>query len=128
IDAPILGPARPANSRLEHGRAHSPTAGPPRCCANMADMQRLPAGTWPSPLTAPSLVGGSTAITGLVADGDDVWWSESRPDEGGRTAIVRWHGGAATETTPPGANVRTRVHEYGGGAWWVAGRTLYYCE
>ena len=22
-------------------------------------------------------------------------------------------------STPPGTNVRTRVHEYGGGAWWV---------
>ena len=91
-------------------------------------MQRLPAGTWPSPLTAASLVGGATAISGLAPDGDAVWWAESRPEQGGRTAIVRWRAGRAIEVTPPEANVRTRVHEYGGGAWWPSDGTLYYCE
>ena len=91
-------------------------------------MQQLPAGTWPSPLTAASLVGGATAITGVIPDGDAVWWAEQRPDEGGRTAIVRCHAGTAVEVTPPTANVRTRVHEYGGGAWFASGSTLYYSE
>lgn len=91
-------------------------------------MQELPAGTWPSPLTAASLVGGATAISGVMPDGDAVWWAEQRPEEGGRTAIVRWHGGTAVEVTPPDANVRTRVHEYGGGAWFAADGTLYYSD
>lgn len=61
-----------------------------------------------------------------MPDGDAVWWAEQRPDEGGRTAIVRWHAGTAVEVTPPDANVRTRVHEYGGGAWFAAeGRLVY---
>src|SRR6202012_3178835 len=53
----------------------------------------------------------------LAADGA-VWWAEGRPDEGGRTALMRRpEGGKPEEVTPAGANVRTRVHEYGGGAW-----------
>ena len=47
-----------------------------------------PYGSWSSPITAASLVKGAVAVNELVTDGDDVWWSESRPDEGGRVAIV----------------------------------------
>ena len=42
--------------------------------------------------------------------------------------LVRWRAGATTEVTPPGANVRTSVHEYGGGAWWVDRGVAYYVE
>ncbi len=91
-------------------------------------MQQLPAGTWPSPLTADSLVGGATAISGVMPDGDAVWWAEQRPAEGGRTAIVRWLAGMTREITPATANARTRVHEYGGGAWFAADATLFYSE
>lgn len=92
------------------------------------EMQQLPAGTWPSPVTAASLVSGATAIDMVVADGELVWWSESRPEEGGRTALMCWSDGAAVEFTPPGANVRTRVHEYGGGAWWASGGVAYFVD
>ncbi len=88
----------------------------------------LPYGSWPSPITAESLVEGVSAISELVTDGADIWWSESRPDEGGRVAVMRWRDGEITEVSPPGANVRTRVHEYGGGAWWVHRGDLYYVE
>ncbi len=91
-------------------------------------MQPLPAGTWPSPITAATLVGGAVGIGEVVTDGDDVWWAEQRPEEAGRTALVRWHAGETTEVTPPGVNVRTRVHEYGGGAWWVDCGVAYYVE
>lgn len=91
-------------------------------------MTVLPYGSWPSPITARSLVQGAVGISELVADGHDIWWSEARPDEGGRVAIVRRQGDETAEITPPGANVRTRVHEYGGGAWWVDGGDLYYVE
>ncbi len=88
----------------------------------------LPYGSWPSPITAESLVRGVVGITELVADGGDLWWSESRPDEGGRVAIMHRHDGEIREVTAPAMNVRTRVHEYGGGAWWVDGGDLYYVE
>jgi len=62
-----------------------------------------------------------------VAEGR-VWWAESRPSEGGRTAIMQQLEGGPTEVTPPGANVRTLVHEYGGGAWWVHDAGLYWVD
>ncbi len=91
-------------------------------------MQQRPAGTWPSPVTAESSVGGAVTVADVVPDGDDVWWSEQRPQEQGRTALVRWCDGVTTEVTPTTANVRTSVHEYGGGAWWVDRGAAYYVE
>ena len=91
-------------------------------------VNRLPAGTWPSPITAASLVGGAISIDQIVADGDLVWWAESRPDEGGRTALMRWSAGEVVEVTSPGTNVRTRVHEYGGGAWWASDGVAYFVD
>jgi dipeptidyl aminopeptidase/acylaminoacyl peptidase len=91
-------------------------------------MNHLPAGTWPSPITAASLVGGAISVEQIVADGDLVWWSESRPDEGGRTALMRWRKGTTAEMTPPETNVRTRVHEYGGGAWWACDGVAYFVD
>lgn len=87
-----------------------------------------PYGAWPSPITASSLVEGVVTPSELVVDGDDVWWSESRPSEQGRVALVRWRDGATTEPLGAEVNVRTRVHEYGGGAWWVANEVLYYSD
>ena len=81
-----------------------------------------------SPITAELLVSGAVGISEVVADGDDVYWAESRPSEGGRSAIVRWRGGDITEITGPDVNVRTRVHEYGGGAWWASNGTLFYSD
>ncbi|HSP29590.1 MAG TPA: prolyl oligopeptidase family serine peptidase, partial [Ilumatobacteraceae bacterium] len=91
-------------------------------------MTTLPAGTWPSPITARSLVAGSVSISEVIPDDDDVWWAESRPDNAGRTTLVRWRNGSTEDITPPEVNVRTSVHEYGGGAWWVAGGVAYYVE
>ena len=56
----------------------------------------------------------------MQLDGEDVYWLEGRPQEGGRYALLRWHpDGAIEEVTPPDFNVRSRVHEYGGGAYVV---------
>ena len=86
------------------------------------------AGTWRSPITARSLVAGSVSISEVVPDGDDVWWAESRPDNGGRTTLVRWRDGSTVDVTPLETNVRTSVHEYGGGAWWAQAGVAYYVE
>ncbi len=81
-----------------------------------------------SPITAELVVSGAVGISEVVADGNDVYWAESRPSEAGRTAIVRWRDGERVEVTGPDANVRTRVHEYGGGAWWVSDGLLIYSD
>lgn len=90
------------------------------------------AGLWPSPITPETLVEGAVGISEAIPDGDTVWWAESRPDEGGRTAIMRRgiapDAPAAREVTPADANVRTTVHEYGGGSWWASKGVLWYCE
>ncbi len=87
-----------------------------------------PYGNWPSPITAKMLVSGAKGISEVVPDGDTVWWAESRPEEGGRVAVMRWSAGAVEEITPPNANVRTTMHEYGGGAWWAQEGTLWYVD
>ena len=84
-------------------------------------------------MTAASLVQGAAGISEVIADPVQpwlLWWAESRPDEGGRTAVMRCdlRGNDTQEVTPEGANVRTRVHEYGGGAWWPHDGSLYYVE
>ncbi len=84
-----------------------------------------------SPITPQSIVSGAVGIAEVIADGAVIYWSETRPDEGGRVAIMCHDAdvsgdSAISEVTGPQVNVRTRVHEYGGGAWWVqAGRLVY---
>ena len=99
----------------------------------MSEPAVLRYGEWPSPVTAESLVAGAAGISEVIADPVQpwlLWWGESRPDEGGRTAVMRCdlRGDEPLEVTPPGSNVRTRVHEYGGGAWWPHGGSLFYVE
>lgn len=42
------------------------------------------------------------------------YWTERRPAEGGRTAVVRRIEGRNEDVTLPDFNARTRIHEYGG--------------
>jgi dipeptidyl aminopeptidase/acylaminoacyl peptidase len=78
-----------------------------------------PYGSWSSPLDAASVAssGRRLAAPAIAADGA-LWWAEGRPEEGGRVVLMRRpEGGEPEAVTPAAANVRTRVHEYGGGAW-----------
>jgi len=78
-----------------------------------------PHGSWSSPIEAATVAraGRRLAFPAIAADGA-VWWAEGRPDEGGRVVLMRRpQGGEPEAVTPAGINVRTRVHEYGGGAW-----------
>ena len=89
----------------------------------------LPYGSWASPITAGSLVAGAVGLAEVVVDGRDVWWAEGRPEEGGRTVVVRRSpDGKVADMVPPGVDVRTGVHEYGGGAWWVANGVLIHSD
>jgi dipeptidyl aminopeptidase/acylaminoacyl peptidase len=90
-------------------------------------MRVAPFGTWASPITG-SVVAAQGLRLGFVAiDGDDVFWLEGRPEEGGRTVLVRWTAdGTILDVTPPGLNVRSRVQEYAGGAYILAGRTVFF--
>lgn len=86
-----------------------------------------PYGTWPSPITAQRVAAGSKPLSAPRIDGEHVYWLEGRAAEGGRVAAVRGAPGAAPQMLSPSPyNLRTRVHEYGGGAYIVAGGVLYF--
>ncbi|TYP83712.1 alpha/beta hydrolase family protein [Blastococcus xanthinilyticus] len=89
----------------------------------------LPHGSWPTPITSELVVRTAARLGEVAVDGPDLWWSESRPDEGGRSVLVRRAAdGTVADGLPAPWNARTRVHEYGGGAWTVSGGTLWFTE
>jgi dipeptidyl aminopeptidase/acylaminoacyl peptidase len=86
-----------------------------------------PYGSWKSPITSDLIVAQSITLSEVRLDGGQVYWLEGRPQEQGRNVVVR--GGedtAPTDITPQPYNARTRVHEYGGGAWTVRDGTVYF--
>lgn len=88
-----------------------------------------PYGTWTSTITAARVAAGATPMSGLQvggADGNDIFWLAGRAAEAGRNTLLRHHGAETQELTPAPFNVRTRVHEYGGGAYLVDGATVYF--
>ncbi|KGH47898.1 peptidase S9 [Modestobacter caceresii] len=98
-----------------------------------APEQTLPHGSWPTPITSELVVRAAARLGEVVVDGSgddaDVWWAEGRPSEGGRTVLVRrTPDGTTTDLLPSPWNARTRVHEYGGGAWTVAAGTVWFTD
>ena len=87
----------------------------------MGDRTVAPYGSWRSTIVPEAIVAGVVRLGEVRWDGDDLFWLEGRPDDGGRATLVRLRpGGAPADVSPPGVNVRTRVHEYGGGAFLAA--------
>lgn len=92
-----------------------------------AKKRTLPYGTWPSPISAGVAARASRRTGTLQAGSGAVYWSESRPEEQGRQVIVRaGPDGRREDILPPPYSARTRVHEYGGGEYLVAGDTVYF--
>ena len=88
-----------------------------------------PYGSWRSPITAELVASGGVRLGQIALDGDDVYWLELRPTEAGRAVLVRRTPDGGTEdVTPPEFNVRSRVHEYGGGSFAVSGRTVVFAN
>src|SRR5215212_8880038 len=93
----------------------------------MSEARARPYGSWPSPVTSDLIASTTIRLGDLAVDGGDVYWSESRPAEAGRSAIVRrTPDGQTADLIPAPFNARTRVHEYGGGAFTVADGTVYF--
>jgi dipeptidyl aminopeptidase/acylaminoacyl peptidase len=102
--------------------------------------QKTPYGSWLSPLTAARVTAGALRLDQIQLDDhpttqsprrggpgvDDVYWLEGRASEGGRNVIVKWTPTGAIDITPPGFNVRSRVHEYGGAAYTVHHGAVYF--
>jgi dipeptidyl aminopeptidase/acylaminoacyl peptidase len=86
-------------------------------------MPVAPYGSWASPITADLVTADAVRLDQVLLDGPDLYWTESQPEKKGRTLLFREREGGTIEAlTPDDANawsVRTRVHEYGGGAFTV---------
>src|SRR5579884_3222253 len=86
-----------------------------------------PCGSWRSPIGAHMLAEKSIGIGGAAVDGDDLYWMELRPTDQGRYVLVRRDAsGHVADVTGAPHNVRTRVHEYGGGAVTVRDGVVWY--
>ncbi len=93
----------------------------------MAQKLIRPYGSWASPITSDLIVAKSIGLGGIQSDGQNLYWYEMRPEEAGRNAIVRYDGqGAVSAQIPPPFNARTRVHEYGGGAYLIGDGAVYF--
>ena len=95
----------------------------------LSTMTEAPYGAWLSPVTADLIVSSTVRLGAARLDGDDIYWIESRPQEGGRSVIVRrTPDGATTDINAAPLNARTRVHEYGGGDYTVSKGTVYFAN
>jgi dipeptidyl aminopeptidase/acylaminoacyl peptidase len=77
-------------------------------------------GTWSSPISAEMVARAGVRLTMPWIEDGVVWWLEGRATEDGRVALVRRQpSGDVTDAVPAGFNVRSSVHEYGGGAYCI---------
>ena len=95
----------------------------------MESKQIAPFGSWESPVSTELVVGRMIGLSPPVADGDDLYWVESRPTEAGRSVLVRRSAdGTVADITPAPFNIGTRVHEYGGGALAIRNGWIVFSE
>jgi dipeptidyl aminopeptidase/acylaminoacyl peptidase len=93
----------------------------------MAKKSVAPFGSWKSPITSDLIVSDMIGLGQIVLDGEDIYWYEVRPSEGGRYVIVRrTPDGEISDVNPAPYNARTRVHEYGGGSYTVSEGVIYF--
>ncbi len=84
-------------------------------------------GSWKSPITSALITSETIGLGQVTIDGDDVYWVEMRPSEAGRIIVVRHSPGKMiSDVTPKPFNARTRVHEYGGGAYLASGGSVFF--
>jgi dipeptidyl aminopeptidase/acylaminoacyl peptidase len=93
----------------------------------MTKKKVAPYGSWRSPISAEMVAQAGVRLDAVVVDGKDTYWSEMRPVEAGRYVIVRRSpDGKTADAIPTQYNVRTRAHEYGGGAYTVVDGAIYF--
>jgi dipeptidyl aminopeptidase/acylaminoacyl peptidase len=81
-------------------------------------------GSWRTPVTAELYSASFIGVNEPALEKGEFYWKETRPKEGGRYVIVKPRGAGVSELTPRGFNVRTTVHEYGGGDYVVHGEKI----
>lgn len=104
-------------------------SGPGPRARRLGRVKTHPYGSWPSPITPASLTVGEARLDEPRPDGADTYWLEGRPWEQGRVVLVRRSAeGTQQDVTPEPFNVRSRVHEYGGGAYAVRDEVVVFSD
>ncbi|MFC1802878.1 S9 family peptidase [Thermoproteota archaeon] len=85
-----------------------------------------PYGSWKSPITADLTAKSGARLSDVQVYGSKVYWFEMRPEEKGRCVVVEHSVEGIRDCITKGYNARTTVHEYGGGAYVVAGGAVYF--
>ncbi|MBU1086682.1 MAG: prolyl oligopeptidase family serine peptidase [Candidatus Omnitrophica bacterium] len=87
-------------------------------------------GSWKSPITSDMIVSRNIGFGQIVIDKqkNNIYWLESRPMEAGRNVIVQYDQATSRvwDITPQEFNVRSKAHEYGGGAFTVANSIVFF--
>ncbi len=87
-------------------------------------MKRL---LWASPFSPSEVAGGASSLGEPRVGESAFYWLQSVPAEGGRMTVMRLEpGGTPRSVVPGGCSVRSRVNEYGGGAWTLAGDEVWF--
>lgn len=85
-----------------------------------------PAGSWESPITSELIVADTIRFRQLAFHQGVVYWSESRPNDNGRIVVVASDSNGQRDLIPEGFGAGSRVHEYGGGDFCIAGDNLVF--
>ncbi|MGD1918378.1 MAG: S9 family peptidase [Pleurocapsa sp.] len=81
------------------------------------------------------IVSKTIGIGGITINAGRIYWLERRPQEQGRSLIVGYFGdkpnginlmGSIKNVTPAPLSVRSKIHEYGGGAYTVSQNIVYF--
>lgn len=91
-------------------------------------MPNTPYGSWSSPLTAKQVIDTSSNPMDLSIHEGQLYWLELRPQENSRLTLMCLINNAPVELTPSPFNVRSRVHEYGGGAYSISNNQVFFCN
>ena len=92
---------------------------------NVSEMEQS-YGTWKSPITASLIASGLVNFSELRDSKYGLLWIEQRPFEDGRSVLVLETSGTRRDLTPEPYSVRSRVHEYGGGAYCTTDDSIFF--
>ena len=89
--------------------------------------QVVSCGSWKSPITSDLIVSQTIGIGSLAVNHGNIYWLEKRPQEQGRNLLVSYGPkGEVKNFTPAPLSVRSKIHEYGGGAFVVERNAIYF--
>ncbi|BAW80219.1 peptidase S9 prolyl oligopeptidase active site domain-containing protein [Candidatus Nitrosoglobus terrae] len=86
-----------------------------------------PYGSWESPITADLTASATVSLGQIALNGKIIYWTETRPHEGGRCVIVcQTEDGKIKDINPAPYSAKSRVHEYGGGAFLATADSVFF--